>query len=170
MYKTDIMFPRAEWRKLRESLKAVPKEFQQKITRETTAMVNDAVEVFEQYPGPVKTPIKWTSRKQQRWYFWTRGGFYGPGRPNSFQRYKRTGGLANDWRVVRTGNQYESTLTFSNANPYLRYVIGRDQQGFHKNTGWRPLALTQDAVRQKVRRRITRLMVLTVAEATRGKP
>lgn len=163
MYKTEVMFPRAEWRKLRESLKAVPKEFQQKITRETTAMVNDAVEVFEQYPGPVKKPIRWTSKKQRRAYFATKG--FGKGIP-----YRRTGGLANDWRVVRTGNQYESTLTFSNANPYLPYVIGRWQQGFHKNTGWRPLKLTQDAVRQKVRRRITRLMVLTVAEATRGKP
>lgn len=168
MYQTNIMFPRAEWRKLRESLKQVPEEFQKKITRETTAMVNDAVEEFEKYPGPVRYPIEWTSKRQRRWYFWSRGGFYGPARPDTFQPYKRTGSLAEGWRVLRQGNQYESSLLFTNGNDHLIYVMGKYQQKFHKNTGWRSLALVQDAIRQKVRRRITKLMNLTVAEALRG--
>lgn len=169
MYSTKITFPKDEWRMLRQKLQYVPKSFVKKIDEDIAQMTAEVREEAGKYPGPVKLPIQWTSEKQRRWYFWSRGGFYSPAFPEKFQRYKRTGKLAAGWRVTRQGNQYESTLTVSNDTPYLPYVMGKWQQRFHANTGWRKLSLLQDLLRQRVRRRITRLMNLAVEEAFKGR-
>jgi hypothetical protein len=181
MYSTKITFPKDEWRMLRQKLQYVPKSFVKKIDEDIAQMTAEVREEAGKYPGPVKRPIQWTPdskgnpdhrppnvygfgspyySRQKAWYAWKYG--LGKGRP-------RTGKLAAAWRVTRQGNQYESTLTVSNDTPYLPYVMGKWQQRFHANTGWRKLSLLQDLLRQRVRRRITRLMNLAVEEAFKGR-
>lgn len=107
---------------------------------ETYAEIADLfLSELQQDPGPVATPIDWTSRKQQQAYF-ASGGF-GRGIPT-----KRSGALANAWivRVTRTGNEF----LFVAENPLSasKFVYGslakdrrralRYQQHFHANTGW----------------------------------
>lgn len=80
-------------------------------------------------PGPVKYPIQWASERQRRAFFASNG--FGRGIPT-----RRTGALVNAWEVnfVSVGNTYE--LIAENSKPYARYVIGAQQQPFHRNTGW----------------------------------
>src|SRR6056297_1510184 len=80
-------------------------------------------------PGPVKYTIQWKSDKQRKAFFASNG--FGKGIPT-----KRTGALTKAWDVEFTeaGETYEIVAT--NNKPYARYVIGDDQQPFHRNTGW----------------------------------
>jgi len=113
-------------------------------------------------PGPVKYPIRWTSERQRRAFFATRG--FGRGIPT-----KRTGDVAR-WGVYVNYDIFEAFSLFTykfgialaNLNPkkkatygtppsegvaatiaisaaarkYQTYVTGTQQQGFHRDTGW----------------------------------
>lgn len=120
---------------------------------------SDLLEKLTQTPGKVKYPIRWTSERQRRAFFATKG--FGRGIPT-----KRTGAVA-EWTVFVDYDGIEQLQTFkekiiaflANLNPnkkspslgadpsgllvnisnpkdYQRYVTGVDQQGFHKDTGW----------------------------------
>jgi len=163
LYTTTITFPVAEWRVLRERLKNVPQAFAKHIDAEINLLKVDALVELAKYPPKVKTPIRWTTPKQRRAAWATKN--WDAGIP-----YVRTGTLARSWDAKRTGNQFQSTITFTNSAPGFPFVMGKWQQGFHADTGWRSIDKLSDLVRQRIRRRIVRLAVLTVAEAARGKP
>lgn len=85
---------------------------------------------FGRDPGPVKYPIEWTSQRQRRAFFASRG--FGRGIPT-----KRSDQLKDSWVVV-VGTQLRTNLiTLYNPKSYAKYVYpGADQQKFHANTGW----------------------------------
>lgn len=161
-YTTKVTFPVDEWRRLRTELKNTPIAWQKKIDAEINLVLTDALVVLAPYPPKVKTPIRWTSKKQE--YYAKKTKNWGKGMP-----YVRTGLTARSWTAKRTGNQFSSSVTFTNTAPGFIFTMGKFQQGFHADTGWVPAAKKADQVRQKIRRRIVRLMVLTVNEAVRGK-
>lgn len=112
---------------------------------------------LQQEPGPVKYPIRWTSERQRRAYFATKG--FGRGIPT-----RRTHELSQSWDVMIAIDQitrYEqfkvalldfmtkfgvgstptpppASIWVSVSNPvdYEQYVTGIHQQGFHQDTGW----------------------------------
>jgi len=80
-------------------------------------------------PGPVKHPIQWTSPRQRRWWYASRGD-RGP--------YKRgeAGGqdLLHSWAVKRRG---ATGAVLGSKATYAAFVHGSKlQQPMHHNTGW----------------------------------
>ncbi|MDO8751148.1 MAG: hypothetical protein Q7K03_08400 [Dehalococcoidia bacterium] len=110
--------------------------------------------IMAKYPGKVRYPIAWKSRKQRRWYFWYRYQMesgraqarairLGRGqarmrKASTFMPYRRGSDqtsqqLGGGWRVDRQGNN----ARVNNPVRYAAYVQGsKDQQPFHRNTGW----------------------------------
>jgi hypothetical protein len=97
--------------------------------------------------GPVVYPIAWTSEKQRRAFFATNG--FGRGIPT-----KRTGALNDGW------NSFSETITglgtrvlIWNSQGYAQFVVGRftpsgHMQRFHRNTGWQPVILKTETIKQ----------------------
>lgn len=110
---------------------------QQAILKRVTELANRefAVTVLpkvQREAKPVRLPIAWTSERQRRAYFATRG--FGKGIP-----YRRTGKLLRSWQFVDLQNGIE----VRNNAPYAAFVYGRLgvragawKQQFHTNTGW----------------------------------
>lgn len=88
-----------------------------------------AAQELTPYPGPVVYPIEWASEKQRRAFFATDG--FGGGIPT-----RRSGKLQQSWEFDTTAFPDGGDITLANTSEYARYVIGADQQPFHRNTGW----------------------------------
>lgn len=86
---------------------------------------------LDREPGPVQLPIEWTTERQRRYVMAQKG------RGRIPKQGSRTHEIALGWkyRVVYTPGQL-SSLEVYNAVPGVSFVEGRDQQIFHKNTGW----------------------------------
>lgn len=81
------------------------------------------------YPGAVRYPIQWASDKQRRAFFATNG--FGGGIP-----YQRTRTLQQSWVFAIQDYPGGAEISIGNTADAARYVIGADQQPFHRNTGW----------------------------------
>ena len=96
--------------------------------------------------GKVKYPIDWTTIRQQRAFFATRG--FGKGIP-----YQRTGALNAGWNSIsHTISGLGTSITIWNERNYAQFVVGTfasiaPMQRFHRNTGWQPVILTRDTIR-----------------------
>lgn len=81
-------------------------------------------------------PLRWTSKKQQKAWFATKG--FGSGIP-----YKRTGTLEKTWRLdIANPTQNARIYSMENTTPSAKFVIGKggkdgDQQQFHRDIGWK---------------------------------
>ncbi len=93
--------------------------------------VNRKVRLVNVYPGPVKYPIEWTSERQRRYYFAVVAEYDSDG---NVIAYQRSGTFFDDVDVFFNPDTFNLNIT--NNNPVARYVIGDNQQKFHKNTGW----------------------------------
>ena len=130
----------ANWRSLGES---APRTMQ---TFLSGTMVNHMEQEVDRRlaitPGPVKLPIQWTSEKQRRYYFAVVAKRDEQG---NIIPYQRTGGFNRSWFVrfnlqnfsIGIGN---TSMTKGSTNwpsqPLFDFLMGEQQQGFHKNTGW----------------------------------
>lgn len=88
-------------------------------------------------PGPVRLPIQWTSEKQRRAFFATKG--FGKGIP--YRRRQGNNSLLGQWRVRKYVSQGGNLLTATNESEVYQYVIETPErpgawQRFHRNTGW----------------------------------
>lgn len=81
------------------------------------------------YPSPVHYPIEWKSARQRRAFFATNG--FGGGIP-----YQRTRTLQKSWVFAIDEYPGGAEVRIGNTAAYARFVIGADQQPFHRNTGW----------------------------------
>jgi hypothetical protein len=82
-----------------------------------------------QIPGKPKYPIRWTSERQRRAFFATKG--FGRGIPT-----RRTGKIVRSWEAEFSSNKYGGVLLLVNMHPAVQYLQGENAQGFHKDTGW----------------------------------
>ena len=80
-------------------------------------------------PGKPHYPIRWTSERQRRAFFASNG--FGRGIPT-----QRTNEMVNAWDVRFTLTNDGGELALTNDTDYWSFVVGDDQQGFHKDTGW----------------------------------
>lgn len=114
-------------RAMKAQLDRIAKTIQPALYRELVALT----------PGPVQLPIQWTSARQRRAFFATRG--FGSGIP-----YKRKTGKASlmgSWRVRKYVSKRGNLLTATNESEVYRYVVEdpaepTSWQRFHRNTGW----------------------------------
>lgn len=146
---------------IKQTIEITTKTDDLRVSRQLTTRLQqwqaDTLTRLQQEPGKPKYPIRWTSERQRRAYFATKG--FGRGIPT-----RRTHALSKGWNVTLDIDQIGrlesftvSLLTFlakfgvgqapappppsiwitvDNAVPYEQYVTGVDQQGFHKDTGW----------------------------------
>jgi len=92
-------------------------------------------------PGPVKRPIQWTSEKQRRAFFATKG--FGGGIPTV-----RTGAIPQAWDVIFVEEAGAFRILITNPNKAAKFLYGgtslrsnpKFQQQMHKNTGWPTVA------------------------------
>lgn len=101
--------------------------------------------LFQRFPTPGKPkyPLRWASDRQRRAYFATDG--FGAGIP-----YRRTDNIIDQTEVVYRKTGGGGQLEVVNHASYAQYVIGDQQQPFHRDTGWPLLSdlatdLTDDA-------------------------
>jgi hypothetical protein len=93
-------------------------------------------------PGAVATPIDWQTPKQKAYYFGFVAERDGEG---NILPYVRTGGFNQNWFARFNLNNFSigvgnSTMTKGSPNwpsqPLYDFLVGGQQQRFHKNTGW----------------------------------
>lgn len=93
-------------------------------------LIGDDRRGLKHYPKRVQhgknNPYKWQTEKQRRAYFATKG--FGKGIP-----YTRSGKLADGWKQIEDGVNSKVV----NEVPYVRYVMGADQQRGHAADKWR---------------------------------
>jgi hypothetical protein len=89
----------------------------------------EVTERLAPYPGPVKLPIPWTSDPQRNYYF----GFVAKrDSDGKVIPYQRTFGLQRAWDVRLEGDG----IIIENTSSIAQYVVGKQRQQFHANTGW----------------------------------
>lgn len=105
------------------------------------------IEILAPAVGKVKYRIDWTTLRQMRAFFATRG--FGRGIPT-----KRTGAINEGWRSVsETISGLGTSITYWNIVPYTKFVVGTfvsiaPMQRFHRNTGWQPVNPKVNTIKQ----------------------
>lgn len=94
------------------------------ITRRKSALLKE----LRTEPGSPNYPIRWTSERQRRFVM-------AKLKREGNLPYRRTHGLVNAWEAEF--NPQTGEVTVSNPVPSAVYVVGEQQQGFHRDTGWR---------------------------------
>lgn len=142
-------------------------EHYQTVFHEELETTHDEIEPYviqdlEVIPGSVVYPIAWTSERQRRAYFATKG--FGHGIP-----YQRTGRLALAWEFTVEGNG----VVIRNRNPASPFVYGSlalsnqgaFKQQMHENTGWQTAAITVDFWMREFQRQLIRNMQARLGES-----
>lgn len=142
-----------------------------KLSNELKHWQRTTLQKLQQEPGKPKYPIQWTSERQRRAFFATKG--FGRGIPT-----RRTHRLSQSWDVVVNINQitrweaFVAELTVflakfgigappqpplpsvwvsvDNPTDYEPFVTGIHQQGFHHDTGWYQSAKVLDTAFQQL--------------------
>ncbi len=120
---------------------ATIEEFQTWAIPPMANVVEFGAKLFAEEPGPVRYPIAWTSERQRRAFFATDG--FGRGIPTG-----RSGALSRGWQHQVVARNFDVSGVIENLTPYGPFVQGRQQQGFHANTGWSVLDV--DPLRDKL--------------------
>jgi hypothetical protein len=92
---------------------------------------NRALAALRTVPGPPVHPIRWTSLRQQRAYFASKG--FGRGIPS---KRGSPPAVTAGWRGIFIPTSDGGILALSNEEPQTDFVQGFRAQGFHKDTGW----------------------------------
>lgn len=124
---TVVILPRDAFENLADEMRGMPGKFLKAFYGGGRKFRRGVEPRVSQTPGPVVYPIQWTTARQRAAFFATDG--FGAGIP-----YSRSGSVSSAWDyqegVVRP------LFRFYNTNETATFVIGDDQQQFHKNTGW----------------------------------
>jgi len=121
-------------------LKSVPRKYRKLYRTRIAELEQRTLRTLKRPAPPVKRPIQWTSEKQRRAFFATRG--FGKGIPT-----KRTGALQDGWKGLIVDDIREGLFTIYNDAVtrdfftgaivyYEKFVTGTEQQIFHRNTGY----------------------------------
>lgn len=117
-----------------------PKLLQRAMKRREPRLRQITIKIVAVKPGPVKYPIHWTSRRQQRKVMKLL-------REQNNIPYQRKDDLINSYDAKFKFDADGGTFMVENTSPVAQYVIGDSQQKFHDITGWRKL---EDVVDEQV--------------------
>jgi hypothetical protein len=129
MIRTQAQTPLPFLRKMDARVARIPGVFTTAWQRQQGRIRSYAKRVLRVKPGKPKYPIKWKSERQRRAFFATDG--FGRGIPT-----KRTDVMIDAWDVKFKATTTGGQLTLINDTPYAEFVVGDDQQPFHKESGW----------------------------------
>jgi len=134
MYRADVAIDTEHLNTLQQVAEIVPEAIDRYARRELRPFASQFVDKrLRQEPPrrnyPTDYPLEWTSDRQRRAYFATDG--FGAGIP-----YRRTHELVSRWQVRANYQNGLSSISIWNPSPVARYVVGKDQQRFHRRTGW----------------------------------
>lgn len=116
-------------RRLRRNISQIEDRFNNAMLGKKGRLANKALRAITTRPGPAVKPIEWSSERQRRAFFATRG--FGKGIPT-----KRTNELLDAWRVTFTKDGEGGIIALENPISYMRFVQGDQVQQFHLNTGY----------------------------------
>lgn len=113
-----------------ELLEAAPEVVNRLVNRTVNRKRDRLLAAFHKEPGPAVHPLHFTSLRQQKALFASKG--FGAGLPT-----RRSHHLVNAWRlIVLYSSNAITSIILENDDPARPFVIGRRQQPFHKITGW----------------------------------
>lgn len=127
---TDTDRVKRFFRALDRGIHNLPGNFIRNLQGHEGQLANRTLALLQREPGPPNYPLRWSSQRQRRAYFAT-GGF-GGGIPT-----RRSGKILRGWKVeVVHSSPLGGEIILSNSEPAMTYVQGRQQQPFHRDTGW----------------------------------
>lgn len=94
-------------------------------------LANRALDSLRRVPGGPVYPIRWTSDKQRRAFFASKG--FGRGIP---ARRGSPPAVTEGWETLFIPTEDGGILALVNPEEHVDYVQGFNAQGFHKDTGW----------------------------------
>lgn len=113
----------------REQLGKTPALMQEAQARVVRTYRPDILDSLRAYPGKPRYPLRWKSERQRRYVM-------AKLRKENNLPYRRTGKLAQGWRVVSNTRGDIGEIAILNSTAYTRFVQGDDAQPFHLDTGW----------------------------------
>lgn len=116
-------------REIERNLEGLPKAYQRALKGKVFAA--QALRALRDIPNKPRYPIRWTSERQRRAFFASKG--FGRGIPT-----RRTGRIARDWEVVVIASTDGALIALSNPHPEAKFIHGPQPFGqrFHIDTGW----------------------------------
>ena len=131
-------------RQIQANLTRSPSLFNTAWARQVGRIRAYAKERLRRKPGRPHYPIRWTSERQRRAFFASNG--FGRGIPT-----QRTDRMVNAWEVTYKPTPSGGLLWLENPVSYAGFVVGDQQQGFHKDTGWYQVDDMQKDIRDYAR-------------------
>lgn len=129
MFDLRLEYNRRFLRNLKRRIVQTEDRFNNAMLGKKGRLANKALSKLTREPGPAVKPIEWSSLRQRRAFFATKG--FGRGIPT-----RRTGALLSAWKVFYQWTRGGGSITLGNDNPAMPFVQGDQAQQFHKNTGW----------------------------------
>lgn len=132
MYYASLDIPRDVLQAQRETVKTAPGKMGDYIANVVKPKVQSLVQAhLAPYPGEAVHPFTFATARSRRWYFANRVP-----RGSKQGRYKRTGDLAQEWRVDIDRRRNEGFMSVLNTDPAAIYIFGNRQVPGHAQTGW----------------------------------
>jgi hypothetical protein len=113
------------------NLERTSERFQNAMKGERGFASNRALRALRTVPGPPIHPIRWTSERQRRAFFASKG--FGRGIP---ARRGSPPDVTAGWRGEFIPTQDGGILALVNDSEHVDFVQGFRAQGFHRDTGW----------------------------------
>jgi hypothetical protein len=130
VFKAAFSFDRNVFIDAQRNLVNSPKLLQRAMKRRQPRLKKLTLAIVAVEPGLPKPGITKKMTPRQRRAFWATDGF-GHGIP-----YRRTGALTEAWDAQFVFDADGGSFVIENTSPIATYVIGDQQQVFHRDTGW----------------------------------
>lgn len=118
-------------RQVEFNLERAPEFYRNAMKGERGFATNRALAKLRTVPGPPIHPIRWTSVRQQRGYFASKG--FGRGIPS---KRGSPPAVTAGWHGEFIPTSDGGIMALTNEEPHVDYVQGFRAQGFHRDTGW----------------------------------
>ena len=120
---------------LQKNIKRLPQTFRLLLKGKRGRIAIRTLAMLQRIPGKPIYPLRWTSAKQRRAFFATKG--FGGGIPS-----KRSGAIVGAWQAEPDPvfSAIEGRIVLSNPHPKMPFLQGSRSQKFHRDTGWVQIA------------------------------
>lgn len=129
MFTVIVTTPTASFALSQENIQQSPQRMAETFVLTVTPINNALLEDLRKQPGSPSYPLRWKSRRQQRYVMAML-------RERGTIPYQRTGALAAGWMGTVSANTAGGAALVDNPAPALTYVEGENQQPYHADTGW----------------------------------
>lgn len=126
-------FDLTDIKRQQQDIEQIEPKFSENLLKVATQIESDYLPLLQQYPQEAVKPFAFKTPKSRRYYFY----LISIGAVNTDgQKYIRTGGYAQSWRVDLDQSGATYTLSVYSDFPAAQFVGGLRQVPGHQNTGW----------------------------------